>query len=70
MVSIAQLKFPVWWCFEYPNTLMDKAMDEMEFASVSAPGEPAHTYWPLFHSDKPHTFVCVVFIQLEKMWEM
>lgn len=50
---------------------MDKAVDEMEFASISTPREPAMwcTYRSLFHSDKPYSCVCVVFIQLEKMWE-
>lgn len=53
--------------------LMDKAVDEMEFASVSTPERISYmppTYRTLFHSDKPHTFVCVVFVQPEKMWEM
>lgn len=68
MVWIAWLKFPVWWCFENPNTLMDKAVDEMEFASISTPTEAAmwSTYRSRFHSDNPYSFVCIVFIQLEK----
>lgn len=72
MVWIARLKSLRGGVLKTLMPLMDKAVDEMEFASISSPERISYmptTYRPLFHSDKPHTFVCVVFIHPEKMWE-
>ena len=69
MAGLAQLKVHV-WCFEN-LTLMDRAEDEMEFASISAPRGRVMwcTYRSVFHLDKLYTFVCVGFIHVENMRE-